>query len=77
MTACKIMDTDSRSITKFAGQMILMSAALAALIPTIKSFGGMSWTAIGKGLTVIGTSLLEFSIGLKAMNGSKKGASAL
>ena len=77
MTACKIMDTDSRSITKFAGQMILMSAALAVLIPTIKSFGGMSWTAIGKGLTVIGTSLLEFSIGLKAMNGSKKGASAL
>ena len=77
MTACKIMDTDSRSITKFAGQMILMSAALAALIPTLKSFGGMSWTAIGKGLTVIGTSLIEFSIGLKAMNGSKKGASAL
>ena len=77
VSAAKLMNTESKSITKFAGQMILMSAALAALIPTIKSFGGMSWTAIGKGLTVIGTSLLEFSIGLKAMNGSKKGASAL
>ena len=77
MAACKIMDTDSRSITKFAGQMILMSAALAILIPTMKSFGGMSWPAIGKGLTVIGTSLLEFAIGLKAMNGSKNGAAAL
>lgn len=77
VTAAKIMSTGSKSIAKFGGQMILIASALAILAPVMKSLGTMSWETIGKGLIVIGASLIELSIGLHAMRGTIKGSAAL
>ena len=77
VAAAKIMDSGSASITKFGGQMLLMSASLAVLTPVLKSLGSLSWESIGKGLLTMGLALAELSIGLKAMNGSLGGSAAL
>ena len=77
VAAAKIMDSGSASITKFGGQMLLMSASLAVLVPVLKSLGSLSWESIGKGLMTMGLALAELSIGLKAMNGSLGGSAAL
>ena len=77
VAAAKIMDTGGGSITKFAGQMLLMSASLAILVSVMKSLGSMSWESIGKGLTVIGVALAELAIGLNCMNGTLGGSAAL
>ena len=75
--AAKIMDSNYKSITKFAGQMILMAAALAILVPTMQKLSSMSWEEIGKGLSALGGALAELAIGLKLMDGSLKGSAAL
>ena len=77
VAAAKIMDSESRSITKFGGQMLLMAASLAILTPILKSLGSMSWEEVGKGLTVIGVALAEFAIGLNFMSGTLSGSAAL
>ncbi len=77
VAAAKIMDSGNASITKFGGQMLLMSASLAVLAPVLKSLGSMSVETLAKGLITIGLALTELSIGLKAMNGSLGGSAAL
>ena len=77
VAAAKIMDSGNKAITKFAGQMIFMAAALAILAPVLKSLSSMSWEEIGKGLVVMGGALAELAIGLKLMSGSVSGSAAL
>ena len=47
--ATKAMDSESSKITKFAGQMILMSIAVGALALVAKLFASMSWEELAKG----------------------------
>lgn len=56
VSAAKLMNTESKSITKFAGQMILMSAAVAALavVPEITEI-------IGKGIVQLAAVLGEYA----------------
>ena len=77
VVAAKIMDSDSASITKFAGQMLIMAASLAILAPVLKSLGSMSWEAIAKGLVAIGIALAELATGLYFMTGTLSGSAAL
>lgn len=76
-SAAKIMDSKYKSITKFAGQMILMATALAILAPVLKSLGGMSLESVAKGLISIGVSMGILAVGLKYMTGTMKGSVAL
>ena len=46
--AAKLMNTESKSITKFAGQMLIMSAAVGILAAVGKSLASMSWEELGK-----------------------------
>lgn len=77
VVAAKIMDSDSASITKFAGQMLIMAASLSILAPVLKSLGSMSWEAIAKGLVAIGIALAELATGLYFMTGTLSGSAAL
>lgn len=77
VAAAKIMDSGKGSITKFGGQMLLMSASLAVLVPVLKSLGSLSWETISKGLLTMGLALAELSIGLHAMSGTFGGSAAL
>ena len=49
VAAAKLMNTESKSITKFAGQMLIMSAAVGILAAVGKSLGSMSWNELAKG----------------------------
>ena len=57
VTAAKVMDSESRSITKFGGQMIKMSIAIGVLTLVAKALGSMSWEEIAKA----GTGILGFT----------------
>ena len=63
----------------FGGAMSLLGAvtAMAIMVPVLKSFAGMSWDEIGRGLTVMGVALAELAIGLTLMTGTVSGAGAL
>ena len=77
VAAAKVMNDGFTSITRFGVQMVLMASAMAIMTPVLKNLGSMSWESIGKGLLVIGVSLTEFAVGLKAMSGSLSGSAAL
>ena len=77
VTAAKVMDSNYKSITKFAGQMILMAASLAILTPVLKSLGKMSVGELAKGLGTVAVALAEFAIGLNFMKGTLSGSAAL
>ena len=47
--AAKTMDSESAVITKFAGQMILMSIAIGIVAVVCKMLGSMSWEELAKG----------------------------
>ena len=47
--AAKLMSTESKSITKFAGQMLILSAAVGILAAIGNSLGSMSWNELAKG----------------------------
>ena len=49
VAAAKIMDSNHKSITKFAGQMLIMSAAIGILALVAKTFASMSWAGLAKG----------------------------
>ena len=49
VAAARLMNTESKSITKFAGQMVILSAAVAALSGVAKILGSMSWEELSKG----------------------------
>ncbi len=46
--AAKLMNTESKSITKFAGQMLIMSAAVAILSGVANVLASMNWSELGK-----------------------------
>ena len=57
--------------------LVVAAAALEILADVLSNLGGMSWSDIGKGLTVLGGALIELSIALKLMSGSIAGSMAL
>ena len=57
--------------------MLIVAGALTILSGVLSSFGGMSWTEIGKGLVTLGGSLLILVVALNAMSGALSGAAAL
>jgi tape measure domain-containing protein len=63
----------------FGGAMSLLgaAAAMAIMVPVLKSLGSMQWDEIGRGLTVMGIALAELAFGLVLMSGTMSGAGAL
>ena len=57
--------------------LIGVATALTILSGALKIMGSMSWESIGKGLTVLGGSLLILSVALIAMRGTLGGSAAL
>ena len=53
VSAAKIMDSEDRAITKFAGQMILMSLAIGALSLVAKMLSSMSLEGTANGLIAL------------------------
>ena len=53
VTAAKIMDSEDRAITKFAGQMFLMSIAIGALSLVAKMLSSMSLEGTANGLIAL------------------------
>lgn len=64
------------SLFKATG-LVVAAAALKILASSLSDFGGMSLEQIGKGLVVVGGSLIELAIGLNLMKGTIKGSMAL
>ena len=57
--------------------LVVVSAALVILSKAMKKMGSMSWSEIGKGLAVLGGSILILAIGLNAMKRTIGGSAAL
>lgn len=60
-----------------AAGLILVAEALVVIGAAMKIFGSMSWSEVGKGLTVLGGSLLILALATNAMTGAIAGAAAL
>ena len=60
-----------------AASLLIASAALAVLVPVLKSLGEMGWDEIGRGLVAMGGALAELAIALNLMNGAVAGSAAL
>lgn len=57
--------------------ILIIAAAMAIMVPVLKSFGNMSWEAIGKGLVAVGGSLLIFAGAAALMKKALPGAVAI
>ena len=57
--------------------LIAVSTALVIIAKTLKKMGGMEWDEIGKGLTVLGSSIAILAIGLNLMKGTLGASAAL
>lgn len=57
--------------------LTIVAVAMNILSKSVDNFGSMSWSEIGRGLTVMAGSLIELAIALKMMNGSISGSAAL
>ncbi len=57
--------------------LVVVGAALEILANAMSKFGSMEWKNIGKGLTVLGTSLLGLSVALRLMKGTISGSAAM
>ena len=77
VTAAKLVSKDSGSMLKGAGQMVLLSAAIAIMGHTLSNLSSLSLGGIGKGLAAMGGAVAILAIGLKAMNGTASGSAAL
>lgn len=73
VAAAKIMDTNDRAITKFSGQMMTMSLAVAALAGVAKLISTMSWEEMGKGGAGILGLVTTLVAASKIMNSGKGG----
>ena len=59
VAAAKVMNSEGKNITKFAGQMILMSAAIGAVAIAGKYLSSMSWGELAKGgVALVGVTAL-------------------
>ena len=78
VAAVKLLSTDGTKIIQGAGQMVIISVALAALAGSLKIIASMSWEELAKSLLGITASLelLILAIKLMTSDGSKvtKGA---
>ena len=76
--AAKIMERETKTIIKGAGQMLIMAVALTILSGVLKIIATMSWEELGRGLTgILGvTIILVAAAKIMASGGSKmvKGA---
>lgn len=72
--AMRIMPKNMLSI---GAGFTIISASMLILAQAVKSFSGMTWDEIGRGLTVMGIALAELAIALKFMQGSVSGSAAL
>lgn len=57
--------------------LIAVAAALLILSTALERLGGMSWESIGRGITLLGASMLILAVGLDAMKGTAGGTAAL
>lgn len=57
--------------------LLIVASALSTLASVLSQMGGMSWSEIGKGLAVLGGSIIILAIGLEAMTGTLAGSAAL
>ena len=59
VAAAKVMNSEGKNITKFAGQMILISAAIGAVAIAGKYLSSMSWGELAKGgVALVGVTAL-------------------
>lgn len=68
--AAKIMDSNDKTITKFAGQMFVMSLAISAVGLIAKMLGGMSWSELGRAGAGITGIVVLLVAAAKIMNGN-------
>lgn len=61
---------------KNAAAMLIMVMALELLLPAFKVLGGMSWEAIAKAVTALGSVVAGITVALNMMDGNVKGAAA-
>lgn len=73
--AAKVMATESKTVIKGAGQMILMAAALKILASVCEDMSKFSWTELGKGLVGMTGMMTGLVAAMKLLSGSKFGAS--
>lgn len=76
VAAAKILNDNSASITKFAGQMLIMSAGIAIMAKVCESLSALSWDELlrgGAGLLGV-TTILVSAAKIMAKGGSAKGA---
>ena len=57
--------------------LVIVGAALEILANAMSKFGSMKWDEIGRGLTVLGVSMAELTIGLNFMKGTLSGSAAM
>ena len=72
VAAVKIMESDGTKVVKGAGQMIIISGALAALAGSLKIIASMSWEELATGLTglTVSLGLLVGAVKLMTTDGS-------
>ena len=72
VAAAKVMNSEGKNITKFAGQMILMSAAVAALAGVAKYLSSMNWEELAKGGAGLAGIITILVAAAKVMNNEDK-----
>ena len=72
VAAAKVMNSEGKNITKFAGQMILMSAAVAALAGVAKYLSSMNWEELAKGMAGLAGMVTMLVAAAKVMNSEGK-----
>ena len=72
VAAAKVMNSEGKNITKFAGQMILMSAAVAALAGVAKYLSSMNWEELAKGVAGLAGIITMLVAAAKIMNSEGK-----
>ena len=72
VAAAKVMNSEGKNITKFAGQMILMSAAVAALAGVAKYLSSMNWEELAKGGAGLAGIITMLVAAAKIMNNEGK-----
>ena len=60
-----------------AAGLVIVGVALNIIAKAMKQFGGMSWSEIGRGLTVMAGALLILAVATNAMSGAIAGAGAI
>lgn len=61
----------SKGLIKAGASLVLIAEAVKILADAMVKMSDLSWEEIGKGLTALGGGLLELSVALKIINGTK------